>query len=341
MKIQKLNKNGFPVLTDRKPYNKVEVHITKHVPVEKINLKINIKKDEYVPDLVQIIKSDKNLPDLFGPLKKTKIQAFLLVLQKVFKNADFIDKVPTPVVGILKNYAYIRQQKGNERKFIPNTNELIDIICCGYLYHISIQLNMPIEFTIELVERKLFELRYRDDMVNYIADLHTLIYIVNNQNLNQLAEDELTNYDLRVKYLRSLQTPSIDKLIMNILGCIAEMDLPAPKTIIKNGSFKKEETSFEEGQKIAGLIKKIGLRYINSRSNLEWYLFGTSLKKIRNFLGRERNIKFMDIVLENIKQFKYEQIKNSDDRVPVYKNIETLHSFLEKNKSQKIKNYKR
>lgn len=364
-KLKKLSmKNGFPILKNREPKDTKSkigtqtIYSVELLPNELPSTKEeydnkDLNKDlkaltitsEYIPDLIKIIKSDKNLPDLFGPLKKTKVQLFINSLQKVFKNGDIISKVPAPVIGILKNYAYIRKQKGSDRKFIPETNGLIDIICCGYLYYISIQLNISHEKLIEIIERNYHVDKSQGyDFLNYIYKLNDLMYIVNNQNLNQLVEDELNSFDIRVKYLRAIQYPSMDNLMGKIVEIISETNLDdnlKEKVYISKGKFKTEN-QFLLGRKVSILVKKIGIRYINSRSNLEWYLYGSTLKRIRNLLTREKSAKFMSILLFNVKSFKEklrQEVGTFEDSVPVYKNLLALEIFLEKDILQKQKQY--
>ena len=304
------------------------------------------KEEIFVEDKINEVKRSKTIPDLFGPLKKTKVEVWRMVINNVFPHID-ITKVPATVVGILKNYGYIKMISvgdGNLKKFIPNTNELVDIICAGYVYHIAKETNTDVQIVISKIEKTIIGgRRVHSDILDMAYKIQDLINIVENYNLNQLVEDEFNHYDIRVKYLRCLKFPNLDNLLLEILEAIkdASLNIKGLESVkIKGGRFKRlPDEEFQKGLVLVNMIKKYGIRYINSRSNLEWYFYGTTLKKIRNFLGRDKNSKFMGIIIDAIRAFKVEQVNLGEHMVNVYENIEILHKYLEKAKSQREKRF--
>ena len=304
------------------------------------------KEDKFVEDKINEVKRDKNIPDLFGPLKKTKLEVWRMVINNVFPHIDIV-KVPATVVGILKNYGYIKAKSLEDhtlKKFIPNTNELVDIISAGYVYHIAKETDLNPTLVISKIEKTIINgKRTHSDILDTTYKIQDLINVVENYNLNQLVEDEFNHYDIRVKYLRCLKFPNLDNLLLEILESIkdASLNIKGLEAVeIKGGRFKRlPNEEFQKGLVLVNMIKKYGIRYINSRSNLEWYFYGTTLKKIRNFLGRDKNSKFMGIILDAIRAFNVEQVNMGESIIGVYPNIEILQKYLDKAKSQRDKRF--
>ena len=106
--------------------------------------------------------------------------------------------------------------------------------------------------------------------------------------------DDLDHFDPKVKWLRVLKEPKLDNALIQIISEINSKDIPM------DGKDWKLESDFMKGIYVLNLVKKLGLRYINSRSNFEWFLYGRSLRKIRNFLSRNKYFSFLKILNESI-----------------------------------------
>lgn len=251
-------------------------------------------------DLIKIVKSKKDFEDLFGPLKKVRVQQFREQIAKAFPDYD-IAKVGTKIIATLKNYAYLKSLKGADRKFIPDGDEIALIINASYIYDVAkfreqephIILTMLHASTLRTLRKVT-----NSEVLKNIEQIEDLLNALEYQSLDCGIMDEFQHYDIKIKFLRLLNEPRLDSLIENILRDI-------------DGKLKFDyidgKSDYDAGMFYINMIKKLGLRYISSRSNIEWLFYGSTLKKIRNFMSKDMYRAFVKVITQNLEAYKQKE----------------------------------
>lgn len=251
-------------------------------------------------DLIKIVKSKKDFEDLFGPLKKVRVQQFREQIAKAFPDYD-ITKVGTKIIATLKNYAYLKSLKGADRKFIPDGDEIALIINASYIYDVAkfreqephIILTMLHASTLRTLRKVT-----NSEVLKNIEQIEDLLNALEYQSLDCGIMDEFQHYDIKIKFLRLLNEPRLDSLIENILRDI-------------DGKLKFDyidgKSDYDAGMFYINMIKKLGLRYISSRSNIEWLFYGSTLKKIRNFMSKDMYRAFVKVITQNLEAYKQKE----------------------------------
>lgn len=251
-------------------------------------------------DLIKIVKSKKDFEDLFGPLKKVRVQQFREQIAKAFPDYD-IAKVGTKIIATLKNYAYLKSLKGADRKFIPDGDEIALIINASYIYDVAkFREQEPHIILTMLHASTLRTLRNvtNSEVLKNIEQIEDLLNALEYQSLDCGIMDEFQHYDIKIKFLRLLNEPRLDSLIENILRDI-------------DGKLKFDyidgKSDYDAGMFYINMIKKLGLRYISSRSNIEWLFYGSTLKKIRNFMSKDMYRAFVKVITQNLEAYKQKE----------------------------------
>lgn len=251
-------------------------------------------------DLIKIVKSKKDFEDLFGPLKKVRVQQFREQIAKAFPDYD-ITKVGTKIIATLKNYAYLKSLKGTDRKFIPDGDEIALIINASYIYDVAkfreqephIILTMLHASTLRTLRKVT-----NSEVLKNIEQIEDLLNALEYQSLDCGIMDEFQHYNIKIKFLRLLNEPRLDSLIENILRDI-------------DGKLKFDyidgKSDYDAGMFYINMIKKLGLRYISSRSNIEWLFYGSTLKKIRNFMSKDMYRAFVKVITQNLEAYKQKE----------------------------------
>ena len=333
-------KNGFPILVEKKPKEKrpeVKIPIDPGIKVPHSDLiklnpggvrlydptpthKITTSAKEFSKkfhdnniggifgmmefsqkeDLIKSIKSKKDFVDLFGPLKKVRVQQFREQIEKVFPDYD-VAKVGTKIIASLKNYAYLKSLKGTDRKFIPDGDEISLIINTSYIYDVAkFREQEPHTILTMLQQGAIRNLRNVNEsmVLKNIEQIEDLLNTLEYQSLDSGIMDEFQHYDIKIKFLRLLNEPRLDSLIENILR-----DFDGK---IKFG-YVDGKSDYDVGMFYINMIKKLGLRYISSRSNIEWMFYGATLKKIRNFLSKDMYRAFVKVIAQNLEAYKQKE----------------------------------
>lgn len=251
-------------------------------------------------DLIKIVKSKKDFEDLFGPLKKVRVQQFREQIAKAFPDYD-ITKVGTKIIATLKNYAYLKSLKGTDRKFIPDGDEIALIINASYIYDVAkFREQEPHTILTILHASALRTLRKvtNSEVLKNIEEIEDLLNVLEHQSLDSGIMDEFQHYDIKIKFLRLLNEPRLDSLIENILRDIDGK--------LKFG-YVDGKSDYDAGMFYINMIKKLGLRYISSRSNIEWLFYGSTLKKIRNFMSKDMYRAFVKVIAQNLEAYKQKE----------------------------------
>ena len=251
-------------------------------------------------DLIRVIKAKKDFDDLFGPLKKVRVQQFREQIAKVFPDYD-VAKVGSKIIATLKNYAYLKSLKGTDRKFIPDGDEIALIINASYIYDIAkFREQEPHTVLAMLHAGALKTLRKvtNSEVIKNIEQIEDLLNALEHQSLDCGIMDEFIHYDIKIKFLRLLNEPRLDSLIENILRDIDGK--------LKFG-YVDGKSDYDAGMFYINMIKKLGLRYISSRSNIEWLFYGSTLKKIRNFMSKDMYRAFVKVIAQNLEAYKQKE----------------------------------
>ena len=271
-----LNRNGLRII------EKKENKIKKEIPETSISLNRNEEQD-----LMVLIKSGK-YNDIFLPLNiKSIIDMKKIILQEC--NIDFFP-IKGNLLNVLKLFAHFKNALGTDRKFYPNKNDSVIIILSAIIYDVAyLKQEYP-----ETILIKLFPKFDRTEYSTIFSEVEKIIKIVEYSRIDYTnIIDELDHYDPKIKYVRILkEQPKLDILFKNIFNEINEKNLLP---------FARD---FENGTRFLNLVKKMGLKYINSRSNLEWFLYSKSLKKIRNFMSRHKYLNFLRVIKEELELYK-------------------------------------
>lgn len=241
-------------------------------------------------DTIVKIKSG-NFEDLFKPLNKSFI---LTNFQKMLSNFSGLEtKVMGYTLTTLKIIAYLKTSKDSERKYMPTFKEIDKILATTLLYDTAYNLKEDVLNFYKRFENHLIRQR-KNQEIELLESILDLITKVEFQMLDLPMSDDLDHFNPKIKWLRVLKEPKLDNALIQIISEINYKDIPmADKDW-------KLESDFMKGIYVLNLVKKLGLRYINSRSNFEWFLYGRSLRKIRNFLSRNKYFSFLKILNESI-----------------------------------------
>ena len=251
-------------------------------------------------DLIKEIKSRKDFEDLFGPLKKVRVQQFRDYLGKCFPSYDTA-KVGSKIIATLKNYAYLKSLKGNDRKFIPDAEEITIILIVSYIYDVAKYMDQAPYTVLNTLNSYVFKISRNGsniEALKIIEQIEALINILEYENLDSGVMDEFHHYDIKIKFLRLLSEPRLDNLMETILK---ELDGK-----MKFG-YVDGKSDYDAGMFYINMIKKLGLRYISSRSNIEWMFYGLTLKKIRNFMSKDMYRAFVKVILQNLEAYKLKE----------------------------------
>ena len=251
-------------------------------------------------DLIRVVKARKDFDDLFGPLKKVRVQQFREQIAKVFPDYD-VAKVGSKIIATLKNYAYLKSLKGTDRKFIPDGDEIALIINASYIYDVAkFREQEPHTVLAMLHAGALKTLRKvtNSEVIKNIEQIEDLLNALEHQSLDCGIMDEFIHYDIKIKFLRLLNEPRLDSLIENILRDIDGK--------LKFG-YVDGKSDYDAGMFYINMIKKLGLRYISSRSNIEWLFYGSTLKKIRNFMSKDMYRAFVKVIAQNLEAYKQKE----------------------------------
>lgn len=289
-----------------------------------------IKKIEEnsVEDLIRVVKAKKDFDDLFGPLKKVKVQQFREQVSKVFPDYD-VAKVGSKIIATLKNYAYLKSLKGSDRKFIPDGDEIALIINASYIYDIAKFREQEPHTVLKILHAgALRTLRKvtNSEVIKQIEQIEDLLNAIEHQSLDIGVMDEFQHYDIKIKFLRLLNEPKLDSLIENILR-----DFDSKLKI----RFIDGKSDYEVGMFYINMIKKLGLRYISSRSNIEWLFYGSTLKKIRNFMSKDMYRAFVKVIAQNLEAYKQkeyngESFLNDSNLWCIEKSLKVIDKLREK-----------
>ena len=251
-------------------------------------------------DLIRVVKARKDFDDLFWPLKKVRVQQFREQIAKVFPDYD-VAKVGSKIIATLKNYAYLKSLKGTDRKFIPDGDEIALIINASYIYDVAkFREQEPHTVLAMLHTGALKTLRKvtNSEVIKNIEQIEDLLNTLEHQSLDCGIMDEFIHYDIKIKFLRLLNEPRLDSLIENILRDIDGK--------LKFG-YVDGKSDYDAGMFYINMIKKLGLRYISSRSNIEWLFYGSTLKKIRNFMSKDMYRAFVKVIAQNLEAYKQKE----------------------------------
>lgn len=254
-------------------------------------------------DLIRVIKSRKDFDDLFGPLKKVKVQIFREQIAKAFPDYD-VSKVGSKIIATLKNYAYLKSMKGTDRKFIPDGDELALIIDASYIYDIAKFKEQDPHTILNMLHAGVIRNTRnvsKSEIGKLIEQVEDLLNSIEYQSLDSGVMDEFQHYDIKIKFLRLLTEPKLDTLIENIFK---EFDTKSKFDYIEGKS------DYEIGMFYINMVKKLGLRYISSRSNIEWLFYGSTLKKIRNFMSKDMYRAFVKVIIQNLAAYKQKEWDN-------------------------------
>lgn len=256
-------------------------------------------------DLIRVIKSRKDFDDLFGPLKKVRVQQFRDYIGKCFPSYD-VAKVGTKIIATLKNYAYLKSMKGNDRKFIPDSDELIIILIVSYIYDVAKYMDQAPYTVLNTLNAYVFKMSRNgsnNEQLKIIEQIEALINILEYESLDSGVMDEFHHYDIKIKFLRLLNEPKLDTLMETIMR---ELDGK-----MKFG-YVDGKSDYDAGMFYINMIKKLGLRYISSRSNIEWLFYESTLKKIRNFMSKDMYRAFVKVILQNLEAYKLKEYNGRD-----------------------------
>ena len=250
-------------------------------------------------DLIATIRSG-TYTDLFKPINTSgKLQNFQNHLINVFKIKEY--KIKGYTLMVLKIVAYLKQLKSSGRKFLPEQNDLDEILAAAMLYDIAYTENKNVHNVIHTLE----DTQTKDYNIEALVDkLSTLVNRVEYYQIDNNLSDDLDHYDPKIKFLRILKEPKLNNLLDEVLVELTEIKF-------KVGYVGSD---FDRGIYYLNSVKKLGLKYINSRSNFEWFCYNKSLRKIRNFLSRDKYFVFLKVI---------------EERIDAFKEREEIHSFLE------------
>ena len=283
--------------------------------------------------LIQKIRAKKDLKDLFKPLNRVKVKIFTDTLVNTFPEA--IDEKFKPgqnALQCMKMISYLGEDKTENRKFLPKDKDQ-DIIMAGSLcYDFNKKTNLTMDSFLSKLETNVLKL-YRNDsqFISFVDEVLSLVRKIEFQELDANILDEFQHYEPAFKWLRALKEPRLENVIDSILLVIAEKKIVQPL---------KKDQSFEQGTLLLNLVKKLGLRYITTRSNLEWAMYGPQLKRIRNFMSKKTYFVYLttlrDRILADAAGFNNDIEQES---FKTNKNINILFSTLEKMIEQKQKRH--
>ena len=273
-------------------------------------------------DLIVTIKSG-TYEDLFKPINKShKLNEFI---REINQFAEF--KIKGYTLTVLKCLAYLKQLKSSGRKYIPNDFEIEEILAAAALYDLAYQLKMNINTIIIKLE---YSGGRNEKFVEFLDEVSTLINRVEYYKIDNNVSDDFEHYDTRIKFLRILKEPKLNNLIDIIIKDIYENQFP---------SLNNAKNDFEKGIFFLNIIKKLGLRFINSRSNFEWFCYNKTLRKIRNFLSRDKHFVFLKVIEERLQYFKeQENIEKFDTNCNLhYLEDNILRLMKQRSKKHEIK----
>lgn len=294
-----------------------------------------LKQDKFEVSLIQKIRAKKDLKDLFKPLNRVKVKIFTDALINTFPETIAIGEKFKPgqnALQGLKMISYLGEDKTENRKFLPKDKDQ-DIIMAGSLcYDFHKKTNLTIDSFLSKLETNILKLYRKDSQfISFVDEVLSLIRKIEFQDLDANILDEFQHYEPAFKWLRSLKEPRLENVIDSILMVIAEKKIAQPM---------KKDQSFEQGTLLLNLVKKLGLRYITTRSNLEWAMYGPQLKRIRNFMSKKTYFVYLttlrDRILADAAGFNND---SEHESFKTNKNINILFSTLEKMIEQKQKRH--
>lgn len=368
-------KNGFPVLTDRiyfggkKPYKKEKGILEGDNPKGKIITPLPgvtpvNKRDQYsfakkINDnsnygiratkganftkevenqihvqveqaLIQTIRAKKDYKDLFKPLNRTKLRILIGVLTKNFPitNQDGY-KPGSNVLAVLKLFSYLKEDRTENKKFLASEKEFDTILAGAILYDYYKLTGKEFHLFNQQLEVHCCSMYPKDTkFIEFVEEVTYLISRIEYQELDSAVMEEFEHYDTKFKWLRAIKEPKLETIIDKIILSIS------------NKGFSKVENDFKHGTMLLNLVKKLGLRYITTRSNLEWALYGPQLKRIRNFMSKKTYFVYLTTLEERIENFLL--IENLDGAgmgsgESVNSNVQILSRVVKKMIEQKKK----
>lgn len=242
-------------------------------------------------DTMLKIRGRKDYAYLFNPLNFPEIIGFLEVLKRCFPKEE-LTKVPPLVIQQLKVIAWYKEKVGIERKFIPKDSEKIKILMLAYIEYVSEQSGRDVFSIFETLKAS----THRMDIKNKYKELESIYIKFGIYNIKDWMNFD--HYDMVIKYHRSLQVPTIEFALNQILEEIDNSN--EFRKLMSNAKMDKKDTkdTYTKTMIFLNLVGKMGIRYCSSRSNLEWYLYNGSLKRIRNFFSKNKYSLFAKIVLD-------------------------------------------
>lgn len=292
----------------------------------------NSKFEKIEIGLSQKIRFKKDLKDLFKPLNRVKIKFAIGLFEKIFPNED--KKLGVNTLTILKMLAYIKEDKSDIRKFYPDDKDIDHIICGALIYDLTLKHDKDLDTILTMLEAGILRTMRQDErFLSFFDEVQSILRRIEYQELDSSILDEFEHYDTKFKWLRSLKEPKLEVIIDNILEVIALKKLNTKR---ESGSNKE----FDNGVFLLNLVKKLGLRYITSRSNLEWALYGPQLKRIRNFMSKKTYFIYLTTIKSRIiAQYSFGDGYATYDGEAGGKNITLLFNTLEKTIAQKSKKH--
>lgn len=288
------------------------------------------KYERYEVSLSQKIKAKKDLKDLFKPLNRVKVKIFTDAINKIFPIPDQEAYKPGAcVLTTLKGIAYLNEDKSEHKKYLPKDSEQ-DIIICGSIIYDYVRIRQgDLDSILLILEAGIYK-SFKNDhkFLGFFDEITSVLRRIQYQDLDAAILDEFEHYDTTFKWLRANSLPSLEKVLEIVLDAIANKKIPT-------------KHPFNQGILILNLVKKLGIRFITTRSNLEWALYGPQLKRIRNFMSKKTYLIYLTTVRDAIikgygSDGKYDVTEgNGGD------NISMLYSTIEKLIEQKQKNSKR
>lgn len=331
-----IDKNGFPILGDRfyfgdkdgkKPYKHIEkeesslqrnpkikeleeVEIVKGVNTLRKNFQ-KIKKED--SDLIFTITAGK-YEDLFKPLNKSNILEALQNLLEEVNGEKLLIRGKT--LTLLKILGYLKLSKNANRKYILNSSDEQLVIGAALIMDLADKRNDVIFDFLRYLENLLISKQKKNhiliEFIDQISDLLSQEF----ELLHCIDITSLNHYDPKIKFIRVLKEPKLNNLLSK---CIESLDIDGT-----NDFAKLNLNDFEKGIFCIKYIKKIGLNFINSRSNLEWLIYEKSLKKIRNFLSRDKHFAFLKAIDERIELYKQSNDSLSNDFILLENTVKKL-----------------
>lgn len=309
-----------PTIKTQEVFNDTSRRALNHQPQQ-------IQKEKYDVSLSQKIKAAKNLKDVFKPLNRVKPKMFIEAINNIFPTPDQEKYKPGAcVLTTLKGIAYLSEDKSENKKYLPKDSEQDQIVCGAIIYDYVRTSEYELDSLINILEAGIYK-TFKNDLkfLAFIDEVTSVLRRIEYQDLDAAILDEFEHYDTVFKWLRANSLPSLEKVLEIVLDTISNKKIPV-------------KHPFDQGILILNLVKKLGIRFITTRSNLEWALYGPQLKRIRNFMSKKTYLIYLTTVKDAIIK-----LYGSGDKYDVLsghggENIVALHETIQKLIEQKQKN---